>query len=63
MTKNSLDLWSESFLNKHKIFPPPAPPRPKELKKRYLIMKASYSKLVLPLQKEMFYNKKQPIQK
>ena len=43
MTKNSLDLWSQSLLNKHEIFP-----FINRLKAILIMKKSSFSKLVLP---------------
>ena len=57
MTKNSLDLWSESFLHKHEIWP-----FQKYLKSDISQWKLYYSKLILHcnLTKVMLSNEKQP---
>ena len=61
MTKNSLDLWSESSLNKYEILPFQKYLKSDIINESILIKK----KLVLycNLTKVMFNNKKQPIQK
>ena len=55
--KNSLDLWSESFLRKHEILP-----FRKYIKSDISQWKLSYSKLILHcnLTKVMLGNEKQP---